>query len=157
MDILHVIDRLESLVTSSKSLPILRKVLVDEQRFLDLIDQMRVAVPEDVREAHQVMQEKDSLLNQAVAEARRITEAAEVEVRTKVQETEVVKAAQRKAKEIVAEAEQAAQSILADAPAEASRHKGEANQYVGDTLRKLDSQLTTLQEGIRKGIEAIDK
>ena len=157
MDILHVIDRLESLVTSSKSLPILRKVLVDEQRFLDLIDQMRVAVPEDVREAHQVMQEKDSLLNQAVAEARRITEAAEVEVRTKVQETEVVKAAQRKAKEIVAEAEQAAQSILADALAEASRSKEEANQYVGDTLRKLDAQLTTLQEGIRKGIEAINK
>ncbi|MBI2906380.1 MAG: hypothetical protein HYX92_01850 [Chloroflexi bacterium] len=157
MDILHLIDRLESLVTSSASLPVLRKTLVDEQRLLDLIDQMRVAVPEDVREAHQVIQERHSLLEQAATEARRITEAAEVEQRTKVQQTEVVKAAERKAQEIVAEAQRQAQSVLADARAEASRTKEEAAQYAGDILRKLDVQLTALQEGIRKGLDALRK
>lgn len=157
MDILHLIDRVEALVTSSTRIPVMRRVLVDEQRLLDLIDQMRVAVPEDVKEAHQLIQERASVLSQAAAEARRIIEAAEAELRSRLQESEIVKAAEKKAEEIVAEAQRQGQAILAEAQAEASRNKEEANQYVSNVLHKLESQLTALLEGIRKGIESIDK
>jgi len=51
MDILHLVDRLEELVNSSRSLPFTHTILVDEDRVLELIDQMRVSIPEEVKKA----------------------------------------------------------------------------------------------------------
>ncbi len=45
MDILQLIDRLEELFNESKNIPLTRNVMVDEDRMLDIIDQMRIAIP----------------------------------------------------------------------------------------------------------------
>ena len=47
MDILQLIDRLEELFNESKAIPLTRNVMVDEDRMLDIIDQMRIAIPEE--------------------------------------------------------------------------------------------------------------
>ena len=49
MDILQLIDRLEELFNESKAIPLTRNVMVDEDRMLDIIDQMRIAIPEEVK------------------------------------------------------------------------------------------------------------
>ena len=49
MDILHLIDRLEALVEDSFHLPFTSNVIVQEDAFLDIIDQMRVTIPEEVK------------------------------------------------------------------------------------------------------------
>ena len=51
MDILQLIDRLEELFNESKNIPLTRNVMVDEDRMLDIIDQMRIAIPEEVKKA----------------------------------------------------------------------------------------------------------
>ncbi len=53
MDILHLIDRLEELFNDSKAVPLTRNVMVDEDKMLDIIDQMRIAIPEEVKKAQQ--------------------------------------------------------------------------------------------------------
>ncbi len=50
MDILQLIDRLEELFNESKAIPLTRNVMVDEDRMLDIIDQMRIAIPEGSEE-----------------------------------------------------------------------------------------------------------
>ena len=54
MDILQLIDRLEELFNESKAIPLTRNVMVDEDRMLDIIDQMRIAIPEEVKKAQQL-------------------------------------------------------------------------------------------------------
>ena len=49
MDILHLIDRLEELFNESRAIPFTHNVVVDEEKMLDLIDQMRVAIPDEMR------------------------------------------------------------------------------------------------------------
>ena len=49
MDILHLIDRLEELFNESRAIPFTHNVVVDEEKMLDLIDQMRVAIPEEMK------------------------------------------------------------------------------------------------------------
>ena len=49
MDILQLIDRLEELFNAAKAVPFTHNVLVDEDRMLELIDQMRIAIPEEVK------------------------------------------------------------------------------------------------------------
>ena len=46
MDILHLVDRLEELFNESRSVPFTHSVFVDEDRMLDIIDQMRVSIPD---------------------------------------------------------------------------------------------------------------
>ena len=60
MDILQLIDRLEELFNESKSIPLTRNVMVDEDRMLDIIDQMRIAIPEEVKKAQQVAEITES-------------------------------------------------------------------------------------------------
>jgi hypothetical protein len=71
MDILQMIDRLEELLNESRPLPFTHNVIVDEDRMLDLIDQMRVSIPEEVKKAQQLMAQRDRLLAQAQEEANR--------------------------------------------------------------------------------------
>ena len=54
MDILQLIDRLEELFNDAKAVPFTHNVVVDEDRMLELIDQMRIAIPEEVKKAQQV-------------------------------------------------------------------------------------------------------
>ena len=65
MDILHLVDRLEELLNQSRPLWFTHNVIVDEDRMLDLIDQMRVAIPEEVKKAQQLTAQRDRLLAQA--------------------------------------------------------------------------------------------
>src|SRR3989304_9310138 len=76
MDILQLIDRLEELFNESKSIPLPRNVMVDEDRMLDIIDQMRIAIPEEVKKAQQLLGQRDRVLAQAQEEANRTLELA---------------------------------------------------------------------------------
>jgi hypothetical protein len=53
VDILHLIDRLEELLNQSRPFPFTHNVMIDEDRMLDIIDQMRVAIPEEIKKAQQ--------------------------------------------------------------------------------------------------------
>ena len=68
MDILHLIDRLEMLITEkSFRIPFTSNVIIQEDEFLDIIDQMRVSIPEEVKLAKRTEAERDRLLLQAQA------------------------------------------------------------------------------------------
>ena len=60
MDIQHLLDRLEALLSDSRRIG--GKLIVDAQRSWDLIDQMRISVPEEVRQAQRVNQERDRII-----------------------------------------------------------------------------------------------
>ena len=70
MDILHLVDRLEELFNEARSLPFTRSVIVDEDRMLELIDQLRITIPEEVKKAQQLLAEKERILAQARDEAQ---------------------------------------------------------------------------------------
>ena len=51
MDILHLVDRLEELVNSARQVPLTNNIMIDQDRLIDLIDQMRVSIPEEVKKS----------------------------------------------------------------------------------------------------------
>jgi len=55
MDILELVDRLEELFNEGRAVPFTHSVIVDEDRFLDIIDQMRMTIPDEVRKAQQLL------------------------------------------------------------------------------------------------------
>ena len=51
MDILHLVDRLEELFNESRPIWFTHRVVMDEDRLLDLIDQMRVSIPDEIKKS----------------------------------------------------------------------------------------------------------
>ena len=97
MDILHLIDRLEELFNNSKAVPLTRNVMVDEDKMLDIIDQMRIAIPDEVKKAQQLLAQKDRVMAQAQEEANRTVEIARQKADDLVHRDVIVVEAQRRA------------------------------------------------------------
>jgi flagellar biosynthesis/type III secretory pathway protein FliH len=168
VDILHHIDRLEELVGEARKLPMGGGVVISRQRLLDLIDQMRVAVPKEVYDARELVENREEVLASAAAEAAGIVAEARDEVERRLKETEVVKAAEEKSREILAgaqeriqelsrEAEAQAAARLDDAQKAAAEEMREADVYALQTLKKLADQLAEFSSTVQRGIETLEK
>ncbi|MBI4300476.1 MAG: hypothetical protein HY677_05010 [Chloroflexi bacterium] len=141
-------------MASGRRIPFQRKVIVDEPRTLYLIDQLRVSIPEDVKEAEQILRQRQIILEQAQHEADRIVKAAEDLAATKVQEHEITRQAQAKAERMVAEAQSKAQALVAEAQAQAGARRQEVDNYTLDILKRLESQIASFQSVVKRGIES---
>ena len=117
---------------------------MDEDRILDLIDQMRVAIPEEVKKSQQLMAQRDRILAQAQEEATRTLSIARDKSDQFVERDAIVQAAQSRADQ-----------ILAQARAEGERIRQEADEYVLDTLRRLEVELERSLGQVRNGIQAL--
>jgi cell division septum initiation protein DivIVA len=146
MDILQLIDRLEELFNDAKALPFTHNVVVDEDRMLELIDQMRIAVPEEVKKAQQVMAQRDRVMAQAQEEANRTLQIARDKADQLVQKDMIVGEAQRRAEQIVSQAR-----------AEAEATRADADNYVIDTLMQLQDQIAKLSGQVSNGIRMVQE
>jgi len=144
MDILQLIDRLEELFNESKSIPLTRNVMVDEDRMLDIIDQMRIAIPEEVKKAQQLLGQRDRVLAQAQEEANRTLELARQKADSMVTKDMVAQEATRRAEQIVAQARVEAENIRAD-----------ADNYAMDSLEQLRDELERISNQVLNGIRML--
>jgi len=145
MDILHLVDRLEELFNESRALPFTRNVVVDEDKMLDIIDQMRVTIPEEVKKAQQMLVQKDRVLAQAQEEASRIVALAKEKAEQIVEREAIVKSAQTRATQIVNQARE-----------DANITRRDADDYVIDSLQTMEEEITRLLTQVRNGIRKIE-
>jgi hypothetical protein len=144
MDILQLIDRLEELFNESKAIPLTRNVMVDEDRMLDIIDQMRIAIPEEVKKAQQLLGQRDRVLAQAQEEANRTLEIARQKADQFVSKDAVMQDAQRRADQIISQARIEADNIRAD-----------ADEYVVNSLTQLQEELEQIANQVNNGIRTV--
>ena len=141
MDILHLVDRLEELFNQSRAIPLSRSVIVDEDRILEIIDQMRISIPEEVKKAQQILAQRDRVLAQAQEESNRTIALAKKKAEELASRDPIVHAAQGRAEKIVEQARQETEGIRAD-----------ADDYVIDALTALEAELSNLLNQTRNGI-----
>jgi vacuolar-type H+-ATPase subunit H len=165
-DILHLIDRLEDLVAEARRMPMGQNVLIDRRRILELIDQMRSAVPWEVKEARELTANRDAVLEEARREGEGIVHGAELEAAQKVEESALMKQAETEAQAIVRQAEERSQEIVDDAQSQAqarlmqseqaaSNQMDEADHYALEMLRRLEAQLAAFSTTVQAGIESL--
>ncbi len=145
MDILHLVDRLEELFNESRPIPLTHNVIVDEDRILEIIDQMRISIPEEVKKAQQVLAQRDRVLAQAQEEANRTLQLAKKRAEEAASEDAVAKAAESRAEQ-----------IIEGARAEAEAVRRDADEYVIESLTALEDELTRLLTQARNGIAKLN-
>jgi cell division septum initiation protein DivIVA len=144
MDILQLIDRLEELFNNSRPIPLTHNVIVDENKFLDIIDQMRISVPEEVKKAQQVFSQKDRMMAQAQEEANRTLQLAREKADELVEKEGLVQDAQRRASQIIDQSRVEAENIKTD-----------ADEYTLDALMGLQTELERLTNQAQNGVQVL--
>jgi len=146
MDILHLVDRLEELFNNSKGVPLTRMVMVDEERMLDLIDQMRLAIPDEIKNSQQIINQKERILAQANEEAHRIIELAKEQAEKLVERDEIVQKAKIIGDEIIQKAREETELI-----------KREADEYAINSLEHLEVELNKILRQVQNGLITLKK
>ena len=144
MDIQHLVDRLEDLIDEGRHFPFSKFTLIDEERALEIIDQMRISVPEQIEKASRLINQRDRLLAQANEEASRVVQIARERSEELVQRDAIVQTAQHRANNIIEQARREAEGIRA-----------EADSYVLEVLKELEAQLLRNLTVVRNGIAKI--
>ncbi len=155
MDTTNVIDKLDALVNTSRKLPGTSSRLVDVEKVMELVEQLRLSIPQDIRAAQEVLQNKDSLVSQAQIEARRIRGEAEEEFKAKLDQHDLAIVAQDKADELISESERRADRMIQQADAESRNNRAETDAYIVQSLRSLERELTTVLSTVRKGLDTV--
>jgi cell division septum initiation protein DivIVA len=141
MDILHLVDRLEELLNSSRAIPLTHNVIVDEDRILEIIDQMRISIPDEMKKAQQILSQRDRVLAQAQEEASRTISLAKKKAEELAGRDPIVHAAQSRGEQIIEQARADIEIIRRD-----------ADDYVLETLSSLEAELSRLLNQARNGI-----
>ena len=145
MDLQYLIDRLETMVTGAKRMPITGKLMLDEQELADLIDQMRTVLPEEVRSARKVLRERDSIISEAQQQADDILKTAHEQAEMLLDQQGLMAEAQARAKQFMEEVE-----------ADAQERINGADEYARQVLTQLRDQLSRHLSTIEKGLDSLD-
>jgi F0F1-type ATP synthase membrane subunit b/b' len=168
VDILHLIDRLEEIVGEGRRVPVGGGVVVSRQKMIDLVDRMRVAVPREVYDAREVIEQRDVVIEEGRLQAEDLLSRAQEELDKRLAETEVVKAAHERSREITLDAERRVRDLLQaaeeqargrldEAQAQSGKEMREADVYALQTLRKLEEELEGFLTTVRNGVDALEQ
>ncbi len=167
MDSLHLIDRLEEMIAEGRRMPIGAGVVVDRRRLLDLVDQMRAALPNEIKEAEEILRRQDEVLKRAGEEAQIKLRRAQEQIDELLSHDSLVREAQARAEMLVREAEARGDRMLLDAESQAkarmaeaeklaNEQMDEADRYAAEMLRRLDEQLQVFTKNVRTALESLE-
>ena len=138
MDIEQLIDALEDKIDSCTTIPIWGRGIIDKDELLDMIQDIRMKYPDEMKQAKWVKEERQRIINDAQKEAAGIIKAAEDKIAALVNEHDITQQAYEKANQIVDSAQKNSHEIRVG-----------ANQYADDVLRALEEELIKTAETIR--------
>lgn len=127
-------------------MPLTNSVIIDQARALDLLDQLRVAVPEEVRQAKRISDESERIVEHAQEEAERILARAQEQAAFLIEERELTRAGELRSREIIAQGERDAEDI----------RRG-ADEYAQSVLVQLEGECIKALQSIKRGLALLDE
>ena len=144
-DLVTQLEHLEEMIMQAKAMPLSSSVLLNRDELLDLVKEMRIAVPEEIKQARFVVRDREELLAKARVRAEEIVETARAEQAQLTSEESVVAAAHDEAGRVVADAEDQAQRV-----------RREADDYVDSRLEQLESVLRRASDSMKQADESLE-
>jgi len=145
MEILSILETLEDIIEKSISVPLSGKCLVDREEIFEIIKEMRLKLPEDLKQAKWVKEERQRILHEAQKEANSILKEAENKISELVDDHEITQKAYEQANEIVANAQKNAKEIRLGTREYADGVLDKVEEILKDTLDVIKSNRTELK------------
>ena len=145
MEMFSVLETLEDVLENSTMLPLTGKSLVDKDEILELINEIRLNLPEDLKKAKNILDERDSILKEAQRQAEEVLSDADHAIGMYIKEHEVTKEAYKQANDIVANAQKNAREIRTGSREYAEGILIKVQDILKDTISVIDSNREELR------------
>ena len=136
MEIFTLLENLEELIENSKKMPFTNKIMIEQDEILDIIKDIRLKLPEDLKQAKWVREERERILAEAGKEADDVVKEAENRIIAMIDEHEITKKAYEQKNQIMEAANENSRQITQG-----------AKEYADNILASLEKSLEkTLKE-----------
>ena len=153
MNVNELLDTIEDALEESASVPLSGgKHLVDVEQIRDYLDEVRAALPGELRQAQQIVNDRAQIVDSAQAQAQAIVKKAEERARILVSEAEIVKAAQQRASEIVSAAQTEARTVRQTVTDYCDNMLKTTEETMAENAAQVKSVRANLRQSPRKGM-----
>jgi len=153
--LLDYLDEIEEVLESSKANVFSGKISVDKARILDILNEIRLHLPDDIRQAQRILNDHDKILADAEHKAIGILDIAEAEAKMMTNSHELFKRATEKASEITEEAKKSARDLRAGASAYVDEKLEEAERQMKEYLANVEAQHKKLVQYYTETIDVL--
>ncbi len=155
----RIFEEMYTLISESNRIPLTDKIIIEESDLAGVLDDLKDAIPKEVKSASQVLEEQktivsnareeaEAIVEQAKAEADRILTMANGEAERIMREEEIVKQAESFADEVRTEALRYRDEVKSEADVYGSTVKTEALQYAEDMLGYLSTNMQSALDAL---------
>ena len=144
MDILNLLERIEDIIEEASKFPLSNKVMIDKEEILEVINEIRLKLPDEINRASWVAKERQRILNEAQSEADELIEKVKDQQKYLIEENEITKQAQKYANQLIEEAERKANDM-----------KVGAYNYSDEILSKLQEKIREINGIIEQNREVL--
>jgi vacuolar-type H+-ATPase subunit H len=145
-DILELIDRLEDLIAQGSRVPWGGRIMVDEDELLALVDQLRMSMPQEIKQARRVVQDRQKIITDAQTEADKILSVAKERAEYLMNEQGLVNEAKARSEEILRQSRE-----------HSRRSMQEVDQYAHQMLTQLERVLEENLQQIQQAKGVMEK
>ncbi len=155
MDIYKLLEELDEIVSESSTIPLSGKAMVDKRELLDLIDEIKTKLPDELKQAEWIKEERQRILTEAQTDADTMVKEVQAHIESMVDQHEIAAEAEKRAEEILERAQLSAKELRAGAREYADNILGS----VGDNLKQVEFRIADtidLLEGNRQELTQED-
>lgn len=159
MELERILDELENMIMDASRVPFTNKCIVETERLGQIMDALRTSMPLEIKQARQLLNDRERRINEAMEEKQRIIQQAEVLAEKMVTEEEVYREAKERSQEMLKQANEESRTIRTDAEAYAQKLRDEAldfaNKMHENTTIYVEETFDYLEAAIGKATSAL--
>ncbi len=141
-----LLGRLEALINEATRIPLTNKVMLEAGEAFELVEMIRQTLPEEMREAVEIVKEREHILARARMEGEAIVARAEEAVSRMVDETVIAAEAQHRAEALLDKSRTVAQEIHHRSIRYADEILQQIEARLGETLRQIHQHREELRK-----------
>lgn len=153
MEIFTLLEALEDILERSKSVPFTDKSIVSKNEILDIIKEIRLKLPDELKQAKWIKEERERIISEAQKDAEDIVKEAENRIISMIDEHEITKKAYEKKTEIIA----TANDIYREFSNNASSYADGVLKEVEETMTKLCETINNVEMNLQSRIETVQE
>ena len=144
LDILELIDRLETMVTARRHLFMSSRVMIEESEFLEIVDQLRLAIPAEIQFARRVLQDRQKVILDAQTEAEKIIATAKDRAEYLISDNGVTAEAKYRSEDYVRERRDEARRLMREAELFVRERLDHVERAIHDSLTQIEQAKGTI-------------
>ncbi len=139
MDVLDLLRVIEEEVETASSIPLSGKKMMDGQLLLDIVSDLRLALPRQLEDARNIVASREKILTEARLDAEEIVKDAKLKAEDLIENHVIMVEAKEKAHELTSNSQQSAAEIREGADAY-------ADDILEDLLRYMEEYISIIQK-----------